>query len=321
MSVSRLLHTVQAEDYEAACALGRELLPRLSVETDPGTAWLVQDAVCSAAHQADDYEFMNSVATQLLHSAALLARPDLQVVALCKASTAQRCLGQLEPALALAHQAREESINFPVDSPLRVKVYQVLIAALVESGNFQDAWALHSLLDNCLHLIADTHEQGKAYWTLGNLAFLVDQLPLGLHYHDRAAVLLSPAKDMLLWARFNRASTELRLQAGLLDSATRDCLRRAETAFELIDAGDLDRMGLRLTQSRLAALSGEPEAGLKLLEDFTADYAGSGEHLVPLYQWWAELLTSLGREALAAKKLQYVARWTPESTGEQGIGQ
>lgn len=318
MSVSRLLHTVQAEDYEAACTLGRQLLPQLSPETDPETAWLVQDAICSAAHQADDYEFMDSVAAQLLHCAALLDRPDLQVAALCKASTAKRCLGQLEPALALARQARESSIDFPVDSPLRVQIYQVLIAALVESGNFQDAWALHSLLDDCLHLIADPHEQGKAYWTLGNLAFLVDQPQLGLHYHDRAAALLSPAKDMLLWARFNRASTELRLQASLVDQATRDCLRRAETAFELIDAGDLDRMGLCLTQSRLAALSGNPEAGLTLLEDFAADYAGSGEHLVPLYRWWAELLTSLGREALAAQKLHYVASWTPQSAGEQG---
>lgn len=317
-SVSRLLQKVHAEDYEAVLKLGTQLLTQLSPTVDPGTAWLVQEALCSAAHEADDYEFMDALATELTHTANLLQRADLHVEALCKSSTAKRCLGQTQAALEMASKARKQSTNFPAESPLRVQVYQVLIAALVESGDFGQAWQLHGQLDECLHLVIDSHEQGKAYWTLGNLAFMVNQPQLGLYYHDRAATLLSPAKDMLLWARFNRASTEMRLQAGIADSATHDCLQRAETAFELIEAGDLDRMGLRMTQSRLAALDGDSERATVLLEDFTAHYSGSGEHLVPLYQWWADLAASTGRQSVARDKQQYVAHWTHQQTSTQG---
>ncbi|UYQ77355.1 hypothetical protein OF385_15270 [Glutamicibacter sp. JL.03c] len=314
--VSKLLSNVRLKDHDAVIILGKSMLSQMSPNTDPSTVWLVQEAICTAAHETDNYELMNTLAEELLHTAHLMDRPDLHIMALCKSSTAKRCLGDGGAALDLAEDARVQAANFPDSSPLRVQVLQVLLAALVETGQLHEAWKLHNLLDSSLHLIADLHEQGKAYWTLGNLAFLVSESILGMRYHDRAATLLSPTKDMLLWARFNRASAELRLQAGLLEPATSDCLSRAEIAFGLVQPGELDRVGLCMTKSRFVALGGDPILGLKMLEEFSADYSGSSEHLIPLYRCRSELLALTDQPELADEKQKYITQIVHEKNDE-----
>lgn len=314
--VSKLLSNVRLKDHDAVITLGKTMLSQMSPNTDPSTIWLVQEAICSAAHETDNYELMNTIAEELLHTANLMDRPDLHIMALCKSSTAKRCLGDGSAALDIAEEARAQAANFPDSFPLRVQVLQVLLAALVEAGQLDEAWKLHNLLDSSLYLIADLHEQGKAYWTLGNLAFLVSEPILGMRYHDRAATLLSPTKDMLLWARFNRASTELRLQAGLFEPSTSDCLSRAEIAFGLVQPGDLDQVGLCMTKSRFVVLGGDPIRGLKMLEEFSADYSGSPEHLIPLYQWWSELLSLTDQSELADEKQKFIEEIVQEKNDE-----
>lgn len=314
--VSKLLNKVRLKDHDAVIILGKTMFSQISPNTDPSTVWLIQEAVCSAAHETDNYELMNTFAEELLRTANLMDRPDLRIMALCKSSTAKRCIGDGGSALDLAEEARVQAANFPDNSPLRVQALQVLLAALVETGQLHEAWKLHNLLDSSLYLIADLHEQGKAYWTLGNLAFLVSESILGMRYHDRAAKLLSPTKDMLLWARFNRASTELRLQAGLFEPATTDCLNRAEIAFGLVQPGDLDQVGLCMTKSRFTALGGDPIRALKMLEEFNAEYSGSPEHLIPLYQWWSELLASTDQSELADEKQKFIEQIVQEKNDE-----
>lgn len=300
--VAELLRAARGGQHEKVISFGEQVLGALDCAADPSTYWLAQEAMCSAAHAVDDYVLMERVASGMMSTAASLHRPDRRIQALLCLSTARRCQGDEESALSFARKALDGADGLAADSPLRVQLYQVLLAAVVEAGRPEDAWKFHIELAESLRLIPDEQEQGKACWTLGNLAFLVGEAELGVQYHQRAATLLRPSEDMLLWARFNRASTEMRLQAGVLGPETHDCLKRAEVAFALLEAGDLDRVGLCLTRSRWAAMNTDPGQALALLEDFVKTYHGAAEHLVPLLQWWAELLDSTDQPALAAEK-------------------
>lgn len=311
--VAELLRAARGGHHERVISFGEQVLESLDSAADPSTYWLVQEAVCAAAHALDDYSFMERVATGMVNTAASLRRPDLRIGALLRVSTARRCQGDQESALAFARSALQDADALPKDSPLRAQLYQVLLAALVESGDPEEAWKFHRELAESLHLIPDEQEQGKVYWTLGNLAFLVGEAELGVQYHQQAATLLSPTENMLLWARFNRASTELRLQAGVLGPATHDCLKRAEVAFGLIEIGDLDRVGLCQTRSRWVAMNGDAGQALALLEDFDRNYRGAPEHLVPLLEWWAELLEANDQPELASRK-----REAAEATSREG---
>ncbi|MFP3570739.1 hypothetical protein, partial [Paraburkholderia sp. SIMBA_030] len=79
----------------------------------------------------------------------------------------------------------------------------------------EDAWRECLVLETLLTDEVDEDTAGKGYWVIGNVAFLTDHVSEGVRYHDQAAEWLSPSKDVDLWARFNRASAEMRLQAKL----------------------------------------------------------------------------------------------------------
>ena len=302
LKVAEVLRAARDGEHEKVTLQGPQVLAQLDPKTEASTYWLVQEALCSAAHAVDDYELMCRVADQMKQTAGQLNRTDLTIKALLAQSTARRCVGDDANALSLARQAQCLVRELDDESPVRVQLYQVLLAALVEAGHPDEAWQLHQHLAGSLHLVADGQEQGKAYWTLGNLAFMVCEPDLGVHYHQRAAELLVPAQDMVLWARFNRATAELRLQAGILNEQVQDCLQRAELAFGLIEAGDLDHAGLCLTRSRAAAVQRDPARAMAILEDFTSRYSGAPEHLVPLLSWWAQLLEQAGEPNAAQHK-------------------
>ena len=51
---------------------------------------------------------------------------------------------------------------------------------------------------------------------IGNVAFMRADYEEGVKRHERAAKLLSPANDIELWARFNKASAAVRLSGGIV---------------------------------------------------------------------------------------------------------
>ena len=82
---------------------------------------------------------------------------------------------------------------------------------------------------------------GKAYWVIGNVAFLCNKVEEGLRYHELAAATFSPARNLDVWAKFNKASAAMRLAADVADADTLRCIERAELATDVI-GGSAERL-------------------------------------------------------------------------------
>jgi tetratricopeptide (TPR) repeat protein len=148
---------------------------------------------------------------------------------------------------------------------LHIEAQRALIAALAESRRLDEAWAECLLLESLLTELVDEDTAGKAYWVIGNVAFLSGRLPDGGRYHDMAAERLSPSKDVDLWARFNRASAVMRLEAELTDPATLRCIERAELATEVVGGNNRDLLEMSLARAHWHYLTGDMPAAISML--------------------------------------------------------
>lgn len=205
-------------------------------------------------------------------------------------------LGRLAEAAAMASDSAKLAAGDPDLLHVQILAQRALIAALAESRLLEDAWR------ECLQLetlLADVDEDtaGKGYWVIGNVAFLADRVADGGMYHDLAAERLSPSKDVDLWARFNRASAEMRLQAKLLDSATLRCIERAEMATDIVGGSERDHLEMSLVRARWNYLNQDMQEALAILEPLCAQSS------ILATQTAAEAHFLLGRTLLALGRL------------------
>jgi hypothetical protein len=112
---------------------------------------------------------------------------------------------------------------------------------------------------------------GKAYWVIGNVAFLCSKVAEGLYYHELAAATFSPARNLTVWAKFNKASAAMRLAADVADADTLRCIERAELATDVIGGSPNDFLLLKLNRGHWNYLAGEYAAAVELLEQISAD--------------------------------------------------
>ena len=82
------------------------------------------------------------------------------------------------------------------DVEIHVKARQALIAALADSGRLDEAWAESLIMADIISGEVDDQLVGKAYWVIGNVAFLCSKVAEGLHYHELAAATFSPARNL-----------------------------------------------------------------------------------------------------------------------------
>ncbi|WP_024476093.1 hypothetical protein [Arthrobacter sp. CAL618] len=180
-------------------------------------------------------------------------------------------IGQLPSAVDAARNAVDLAARDNAPRELLINALRALIATLAESDQVGEAW------NECLVLAAlittDTSSQisGKAYWVIGNVAFLRQEVADGAKYHRLAAAHLSPNNDLDLWARFNRASAAKRLAAGVVDAETLECIERAETASSIVGGNDRDQLELSLTRAHWLVLTGQLNAAVKRLKPICAD--------------------------------------------------
>ena len=158
-----------------------------------------------------------------------------------------------------------------VDEPdveIDVKARQALIAALADSGRLDEAWAESLVLADVISAEVDDQLVGKAYWVIGNVAFLCNNVQEGLHYHELAAATFSPARNLDVWAKFNKASAAMRLAADVADADTLRCIERAELATDVIGGSANDFLLLKLNRGHWNFLAGDPAAAIEFLRAF-----------------------------------------------------
>ncbi|WP_028266192.1 hypothetical protein [Arthrobacter sp. MA-N2] len=215
---------------------------------------------------AGDFAECTALAKSLSEASLAAASPQHRARALTMLANSLRSEGLLEQAIETAASA-VGLVDDDADMEIDVHARQALIAAFGESGKLGEAWK------ECLSLSArisdemDDQLAGKAYWVIGNVAFLGDKVGEGLHYHELAAETFSPSRNLDVWAKFNKASAAMRLAAEVADAATLRCIERAELATEVVGGSEEEILLLRLNRAHWNYLAGDAAAALELLED------------------------------------------------------
>lgn len=291
---SRVRRAVESGDQEAALSAALDGAAAALGAGDRHSAWEFQDSAADALHAMDRYREMLDLAHSMDQAAALLGDAVLRARSLVQAAVAQRCLGRLPSAIGAARESLRLLDQVPEHADARARAYQALMASLVEDGQTSEAWDLRTGLVPLLGDHVDEQSAGKGFWTLGNLAFMVEDIERGLEYHRLASTHLSPRNDIQLWARFNKASADLQLMSGIAVEQTRDCIDRAQLAHEVMETTEMDRVGLAVTRARWGLATGNQDAAQRVIEQAISDLEDpDAAYLIPAYLVWAESLSAL----------------------------
>ncbi|MET3809313.1 hypothetical protein [Arthrobacter sp. UYEF3] len=174
--------------------------------------------------------------------------------------------GLLDSAAAEARSAVDLT-NSETDVDVNVKARQALIAVLADAGKLDEAWSESKSLAAVISDEVDVQLAGKAFWVIGNVAFLCDNVEEGLRFHELAASTFSPARDLDIWAKFNKASAAMRLAANVADPDTLRCIERAELATDVIGGSANDLLLLRRNRAHWTFLAGDAQSAVVILED------------------------------------------------------
>jgi hypothetical protein len=190
--------------------------------------------------------------------------PQIQAQVRILKAKAHHGLGMLDQ-VAQEARAAADLMKDEADVEINVKARQALIAALADSGKLEEAWAESLILADVISVEVDDQLVGKAYWVIGNVAFLCSKVQEGLHYHELAAATFSPARNLDVWAKFNKASAAMRLAADVADADTLRCIERAELATDVIGGSDEDFTLLKLNRGHWNFLAGDPKSAIEVL--------------------------------------------------------
>jgi tetratricopeptide (TPR) repeat protein len=102
--------------------------------------------------------------------------------------------------------------------------------------------------------------------------------PEGIRHHERAAKLLSPANDIDLWARFNKASAAVRLSSGIVEPETLSAIERAELALSIVGGNKTDQLEVAFIRARWLYLTGDIVAAVQKLREIHAERSALAKH-------------------------------------------
>ena len=270
---------------------------------------------------AEDFAACANLASSLVADDRSTANPHVRAQAYILLAKARQGGGLLEEAAEAARSAVELVVE-DEHMDTNVKARQALIAALADSGNLEEAWAESLALAESIEAEVDDQLVGKGYWVIGNVAFLCNKVREGLQFHELAAATLSPAKNLDVWAKFNKASAAMRLAADVADADTLRCIERAELATDIIGGSPNDFLLLKLNRGHWNYLAGDPQAAIVLLEGVCAE----GDKSLPQILGEACLLlgrahSAMGNHSAAREHLLHAAEHFEASGAQQRADQ
>lgn len=235
-------------------------------EGDHTSSWNMTFLQAENLLDADRFEDCAALAAHLLSDTTGPRQPHDVARAHILMARASQGTGLLESA---AQEARAAVMLTDDEAhiDINVKARQALIAALADAGQMEEAWSESKSLAAVISDEVDDQQAGKAYWVIGNVAFLCDKVSEGLRYHELAAATFSPARDLDIWAKFNKASAAMRLAANIADGETLRCIERAELATDITGGSENDLLLLRRNRAHWTLLAGDPQAAAEMLQD------------------------------------------------------
>lgn len=279
-------------EFAAAANSAHDAAAIAVTDGDYAASWSMKYFQAENLMDAGEFDKCADLALQLIDSPHPGDGTQARAQAHILLSKAWQGAGLLESAADVARTAVDLTSD-EGDVEINVRARQALIAALADCGRLAEAWTESRLLSSVISEDLDDQVAGKAYWVIGNVAFLSNRVEEGLRYHELAATTFSPSKNLDVWAKFNKASAAMRLTADVADADTLRCIERAELATDVIGGTANDYLLLRLNRAHWNLLAGDPEGAVALLRDLCR----TEEQLAP--QRAGEACFLLGRAYLA----------------------
>lgn len=209
-------------------------------------------------------ECIDTIETLIAHP-AIVDYPESGVRARVLLAQVLQNKGDSERALAVAEKAL--SIVPERSKDLRTAAQHSRVAAMAEEGKVDAAWREAQVLESLIGPEMGSRARGMAYWTVGNAAFMAGHIEEGRRFHQDAATALTAVGDVNLWALFNKASANLRLEAGVVEPETLECIERAEVAISVSEGNLADRLEILLSRAHWEYAVGNNEEAERQLRD------------------------------------------------------
>lgn len=206
-----------------------------------------------------------STVEALVEHPAVAAYPELVAQARILLAHALQDKGASERALIAAEEAADAVPE--QTGQLRLVLQHSIVSTLAEKGETEEAWREALVIDSLVGPESGAKVRGMAYWAIGNAAFMSGRVEQGQEYHQRAAEALATVGDVNLWALFNKAAANMRLEAGLIDSETLECIERAEVAMSVSDGNTADKLEIMLSRAHWEYASGNWNEAEQKLKD------------------------------------------------------
>ncbi|MET1156718.1 hypothetical protein [Arthrobacter sp.] len=252
-------------EYVGSADLAKRCAEQAAESNDPGTWWHMTFLEAESYRESGDQKNCIKTARSLKNHSLSVGSAELMCRVLTLEAVSLQGAGELREALTTAESAVKVGQAAGLRNEIQIGAESALVAALAESGRIDQAWVHCQDLIQLLKVAADAQLAGKAYWVVGNVAFLRQQSDVGVHYHGLAAEQLSPSNDLGLWAWFNMSSAAMRLSAGIADQETTDCMDRAELAGSIIGTSEQVRHLNELNRARWFFLKGKSHEAANLL--------------------------------------------------------
>lgn len=305
-----------SHDFREAASAAQVAADIARSEGDSSSWWHMTLFRAESLLAAGDFEACAEVASALVDEPGD-GNLQLQAQGHILLAKTRQGLGLLEQAADEA-RAAADLMNDEDDVEIAVKARQALIAALADSGRLDEAWAESLIMANIISGEVDDQLVGKAYWVIGNVAFLCSKVAEGLHYHELAAATFSPARNLTVWAKFNKASAAMRLAADVADADTLRCIERAELATDVIGGTEEDHILLKLNRGHWNFLAGDQQAAVATIGDiFPVPERTSPQILGEAHLLLGRSHAALGNESEARKHLLEAADYFEKAGAPQ----
>lgn len=308
-SVDQILSEYQASqhwerrEYKAALECAAAAADKALVSADSVGYWRMTLLLAECQFELGKMQdFAASVRTLSEHPAL---QGDPRMVGRAKAlhSRALAVLGHVGEALALAEEVAALRRADTDEGIGEIEMLHSLVAALTESGRATEAWGYAQEMAILAGRQDDLETAGKAYWAVGNVAFLRGDTANGVRYHKLAAENLAPGNDVNTWAIFNKGSAQVRLTAGLVDHETLECIERAELANSVTGGSPFQDLETSMVRAHWLLLTGNAAEAAARLQQILDHRDLLPEHTLAEVEFVTSLaLRELGRddEALTA---------------------
>lgn len=291
-------------EYKDALAHATEAASKALVKDDVTGYWRMTFLLAECQMELGLLQEFAASAKELAENPSVQDDPALMARAKALYSRALETLGHISESLVVAQEAAAIDLTgVTLDVVEELEMLHGLVAALAESDQAGEAWSYALRMAEIVASQDDQLMAGKAYWAVGNVAFLNDDPENGVRYHKLAAENLAPDNDVNTWAFFNKGSAQARLTAGIVDQETLECIERAELANSVTGGSPLLELEISTARAHWLTLTGDAAKAAIMAEQILEHRELLPEHTLAEVEYVAALaLHDLGRndEALAS---------------------